>query len=148
MRRLVILILGIAFCLSLTWTGFAEEMAKSEQKAVGQLEQKWIDITEKVLANPADKGGWTPDEKGKIYRSDDGNWIKIEHSSYGVYLVDLASKKVMKMDGDTPVEDKSAQLIQRDFGSSLVIKGEKVKFRLIFTEKVSGMEHIEGIKGM
>jgi len=140
MQRLVIISLALSFVLGMTWVGFAAEKQ--------EVEQKWIDITEKVLANPADKGGWTEDAGGKIFRSDDGNWIKVEHSEYGTYIVDLPNKKVMKVKGDAREEMKNTQLIQRDFGTSLVIKGDTHKFRLKFNEKVSGMSHIEGIKGM
>lgn len=148
MQRLIIIVLGLALCSGFMLTGVAAEKTEVEKGAADAITRNWIDVTEKVLGNPADKGGWAEDENGKVYRSEDGNWIKVNHSKFGTYLVDLPNKKVMKLEGDKKIEVKDPQLIQRDFGTSLVFKSDTVKLRMKFTEQVSGMKHIEGIKGM
>ena len=136
-RTLVIL---VAISMLVTFSALAVEKTK--------IKEDWKDITKTVMANPASKGGWTEDAAGKIFCDAAGNQIKVEHSEFGTYLVDLQAKKVYKMDGVKKVIQENPLLIQRDFGTSLVVKLKDYKFRLKFTEAVAGMKNIEGIKGM
>jgi hypothetical protein len=138
MKKLIWITVGIILVMS------CSSLAANESK----LDLKWQDITKKILANPASKGGWTEDAKGKIYQSEDGNHIKVVHSEYGEYIVNLPEKSVYKVEDSKKVKMDDPVLIQRDFGTSLVIKMKDYKFRLKFSEAVSGMKHIEGIKGM
>ncbi|MGB3976492.1 MAG: hypothetical protein WBM02_02055 [bacterium] len=109
---------------------------------------EWIDITKEVAANPAEKGGWTIDKAGKIFRSEDGNSILIEHSEYGKFIIDLKNGVVNKVQNDNPLVQKDSTLINREGGTMLVVRTQEYKFRLRFTEKVSGMKAVEGIKEM
>ncbi|MBN1880193.1 hypothetical protein JW823_08785 [bacterium] len=112
------------------------------------LDSGWIDVTREVAANPADAGGWVKDETGKVFRSSDGNFIKIQHATFGVFKVDLPGAKVFRIDGDKDVLQDGSSLLQRDAGQTLVIKLKDYKFKVQFTEKIEGMKSIPGIKGM
>lgn len=140
MKKLIFTTLIITILMGLSTAALAaEEMKQAE---------KWVDITKAILANPATKGGWVEDPKGKVFRSEDGNSVKVIHSTFGTYVVNLVEKKVYRIvDGARKLEEGTT-LIQRDFGTSLVIKSKAHKFRLKFKEAVAGMKHIEGIKGM
>lgn len=121
-------------------------MIRAEDAAVTQAE--WMDVTREVAANPADAGGWAKDEAGKVFRSADGNTIKIEHGTYGIYRIDLPGGVVYRIDGDKEVIQEGATLMQRDAGQTLVIKTKEYKFKVQFNEKIPGMKSISGIKGM
>jgi hypothetical protein len=108
----------------------------------------WIDITKEVAANPQDKGGWTVDKNAKVYRSEDGNKIKVEHSEYGEFVIELKEGTVKRMVDKELVLQKNSTLLNREGGMMLVIRTSEHKFRLRFTEKVSGMQAVEGIRGM
>ncbi|MBN1296296.1 hypothetical protein JXA80_05915 [bacterium] len=140
MKAMVCLVALMACCAGV-WMGVAEAAEEN-------LGQKWVDITEKVWVNPADSGGWTEDGAGKIFRSEDGDQLRVVTGSHGTYIVDLSSKKISRIEGETRTDLEDVQMIQRDFGTSLVIKSKSHKFRLKFKEQVSGMRHIEGIKGV
>jgi len=136
MKRITYLVLALVML-----TSFA--VMASEQIKEGQ---KWVDITKKFLANPADQGGWTEDAKGKIFRSEDSNVLKAIHSTFGTFIINLTDQKVYKVEGGKNVLQEGSILLQRDFGTSLVVKTKTVKLRLKFTDKVSGMANIPGIK--
>jgi hypothetical protein len=129
----------IVCCLSVFLTPvFAEETSGST----------WVDVTEEVAANPLNKGGWTIDETGKAFRSEDGNQVKIQHSEYGVFIVDLPGEKVDKVVDEKTISQEKSDLLQRDGGMMLVVRADEYKFRVRFSERVSGMHTISGIKGM
>ena len=138
MKRTLLIL--IALSLLMTFSVLAEEKTK--------IKEDWKDITKAVMANPANKGGWTADAAGKVYCDEAGSKIKVVHSEFGTFLVNLQEKKVYKLDGEKKALQDNPLLIQRDFGTSLVVKLKDYKFRLKFTEAVAGMKNIEGIKGM
>jgi len=109
---------------------------------------EWLDVTRQVAANPAAKGGWTIDQQGKVYRSEDGNKIRINHSVYGTFVINLSDSVVTKVEGTKSVVLDNTELLQRDSGQTLVVKMSEYKFKVQFSEKISGMKSISGIKGM
>ncbi len=111
-------------------------------------DNNWIDVTQEVAGNPLEQAGWTIDDNGKVFRSEDGNKVKIEHSEYGVFIIDLPGEKVEKMQDEKAVSQKNAELLQRDGGMMLVVRVDEYKFRVRFSERVSGMHSISGIRGM
>lgn len=115
---------------------------------VSESDSTWIDITKEVAANPLNKGGWTVDKNAKVFRSQDGNKIKIEHSEYGLFIIDLKESTVNRTVDKESVLQKDSTLLNREGGMMLVVRTGEHKFRLRFTEKVSGMQWIEGIRGM
>ncbi len=108
----------------------------------------WTDVTREVAANPAEAGGWVKDESGKVFRSADGNTIRIQHGSYGIFKVDLPGGIVYKIEGEKETVQEDVSLLQRDSGQTLVIKTKEYKFKVQFTEKIAGMKSIQGIKSV
>ena len=94
----------------------------------------WIDITKEVAANPINKGGWTVDKAGKVFRSEDSDSIMIEHSEYGKFVVDLKNGTVNKVEKNDPILQKGTSLLNRESGTMLVVRTSEYKFRLRFTE--------------
>ncbi|MCD4654712.1 hypothetical protein K8T06_12370 [bacterium] len=139
MKRLFFLLLTFVLLSSAVCVVLAVDETKAEQK--------WVDITKKLLANPASKGGWTEDKEGKIYQSADGNKVKVVHSSYGTFIVELVEGQVFKIEDGKQILLDGVELLQRDFGTCLVVKTKTHKLRMKFTAQVSGMKHIKGIKG-
>ncbi len=121
--------------------GFADDAPKPVEE--------WTDITDKIFANPIDKGGWVKDDNGKVLANKDGSSLKIETSDFGTILVDLNNKKVVSLDSDNSQKElEVTKLIQREFGLTLVIKTSKFKVRCKMKEKVKGIKNIDGIKAM
>jgi hypothetical protein len=128
-------------CLASTLSLAADEKSNDAAKV------NWKDITEKVYTNPADQQGWIEDSKAKVYRDEKGDQLKVTCDQFGELRMDLISQKVflVKADG-TQAEIQNAKLFQRDNGLTIVLRSEKYKVRVKMTEKVPGMEKIQGIK--
>ncbi len=126
--------------ISLMW-------ASSFVSAQETTKPEWKDITNKLKINRIEDGGWKDDAKGKIYRDKEGNHLKISSGEFGDFWVDLTNQKVYRLEGETKKEEMPvSQMIQRDFGLSLVFKTDKLKAFCKLTEKVEGMKGIPGIK--
>lgn len=137
---LLISLVAVCLCVS--------AIAKDIEAPAEPAGEKWIDITEKVFANPADKPGWEKDEQAKIFRDEPGNLLKITTSQFGVLMVDLATTTVYKIDETGKTEIPDIKMFQRDHGRSLVIRNDTFKLRCRISEKVKAMVNIPGIKAM
>jgi len=109
--------------------------------------QEWVDITDEVFTNPANKSGWTNEKDSKVFRDANGMNLKIETKMFGVLLIDLENSKVFKLNEDkSKIEIEDKKLFQRDHGFSIVLRNNKMKIRIKMTEKPKGITSIGGIK--
>ncbi len=140
MKKLTIAFLAIATISFFVFTPCRGAVEKGK---------KWIDITKEVLVNPANKAGWTHDDKGKIFKDASESNLKVVTSMFGTFIVDLDKLSVVKVDSDgkqTTLE--KVKLIQRDFGLSIVIRNADMKIRCKLKEKVKGMKNVPAIKAL
>jgi len=141
MKKLCYPILCGILLIFISVAGFAADEVSSVKE--------WMDNTDKVFANPIEKGGWAKDENGKVFVDKAGNNLKIMTSEFGTMIVDLINKKVSSIEKDGSRTDlEVTKLINREFGLTLVIKTKKFKVRIKMKDKVEGMKNIEGIKAM
>ncbi|MBN1552768.1 hypothetical protein JW979_14940 [bacterium] len=140
MKRQLLLVMLVLSTFLLTSPSFAQENVKSSE---------WIDVTDQILANPANEDGWLTDEEGKIFRDKEGLNLKITTTKFGVFIVNLKEGTVAKIDSDNTQKTlDDVKLFQRDHGFSIVFRNPEFKIRCKLNEKVDGMKHIPGIKAL
>ncbi len=105
---------------------------------------EWTDVTKEIRDNTGSGKGWKPDPDAKVFKDATGNMLKVT-SKLGNIRVDLKEKKVFHLTEKGEEEAKNVKLFKRN-NFMVVIKSDKVKFRISLKEEVPGVvNHLEGL---